>query len=72
MARGKIKFTDFDKGYGYILSDDATSPSDTVLFELSDPSYAKLLKVGSDVTFDTDTTKSHAHNVRVTHPITAH
>ena len=69
MATGKIKFTDYDKGYGYILSDDADSPTDTVLFKLADPSSAMPLTVGSDVTFDTDSAVTHAHNVRVAHTV---
>ena len=68
QKKGKIKFADHLKGYGYILSDDATDPTETVLFEAGDSSSdIEALVPGTDVTFEVDQaqTASQATNVQM-------
>ena len=50
---GKIKYADPVKGYGYILAEDATSPSDTTFFRLDDTDDdIDVLVAGDDVEFE--------------------
>jgi len=57
--KGKVKFTDHAKGYGYILSEDASDPAETLLFEAGDvSSEIDGLVPGTDVTFEVHPTGS--------------
>jgi len=65
---GKVKFADHSKGYGYILCDDAASPTETVFFEVGDlSSDIEELVPGTEVTFEVDPTQttSQARNVHM-------
>lgn len=63
-ARGKIKFIDVAKGYGYIVPDFAKA--DTVLFMLSNLlSPLDEVRVGSDVSFDVDAAGSVTRNIQL-------
>ena len=55
QKRGKIKYADPVKGYGYILAEDAKSPSDTTFFHLIDTEDdIDSLVAGDDVVFEED------------------
>jgi cold shock CspA family protein len=50
---GKVKYADPVKGYGYILAEDAKSPSDTTFFRLDDTDDdIDVLVAGDDVEFE--------------------
>lgn len=50
---GKIKYADPVKGYGYILAEDATSPSDTTFFRIDDTDDdIDVLVAGDEVEFE--------------------
>lgn len=52
---GWVKFADHAKGYGYILSEDAESPHDTLLFEIDDSENDfDSLASGTNVKFEVD------------------
>ena len=63
---GKVKYSDPVKGYGYILAEDAKSPSDTTFFRLDDTDDdIDVLVAGDDVEFEEEAkpkakTKSNA------------
>lgn len=60
QKKGKIKFTDPDSGYGYILADDADGPSSTTLFEDKDAQSAiDALVPGADVVFEVESPESN-------------
>jgi cold shock CspA family protein len=68
LKRGKIKFADALNGYGYILSNDATDPTESLLFEAGDlSSDIGAFVPGTDVTFEVDQaqTGSQATNVQM-------
>jgi cold shock CspA family protein len=68
QKKGKIKFADYSKGYGYILSNDATDPTETFLFKAGDLSVdIEACVPGTDVIFEVDRaqTASHATNVQM-------
>lgn len=53
--KGKIKYADPVKGYGYILAEDAKDAADTTFFKLDDAAdNAELLVSGEDVEFEED------------------
>jgi cold shock CspA family protein len=55
MARKKgiVKYTDPEKGYGYILAETAQDPDETLLFEAKDvTSEIEELDEGSAVTYE--------------------
>jgi cold shock CspA family protein len=62
---GTIKYADPDSGYGYILADDASDASDTVLFELVDVAPNVELEPGSGVEFELDPESSAAKATRI-------
>jgi cold shock CspA family protein len=52
MKSGKVKYADPVKGYGYILANDASGPSDTTYFRLDDTvDDVDVLVAGDDVEF---------------------
>jgi cold shock CspA family protein len=52
---GKVKYADPVKGYGYILAEDAKSPSDTTFFRLDDTDDdIDVLVAGDDVEFEVE------------------
>lgn len=59
---GKVKYADPVKGYGYILAEDAKSPSDTTFFRLDDTDDdIDVLVAGDDVEFEVEAkTKANA------------
>jgi cold shock CspA family protein len=53
--QGKIKYSDPEKGYGYILADDAKGPADTTLFEVENAAEdITELSPGTSVVFEVD------------------
>ncbi len=66
--KGKVKFADHSKGYGYILSDDAVSPTETLLFEVEDlSSEFDAIVPGTTVIFEVDekNAASQARNIEM-------
>ncbi len=65
-VKGKVKYTDPDKSYGYIIEEGSQDPSETILFELDDVEEGpETLAPGSDVEFDVDEApESQARQVR--------
>jgi cold shock CspA family protein len=66
QKKGKIKYTDPDRAYGYIVPDDCEDPSETVLFEVEDVEEGlEDLSPGSEVVYEVDAaSKSQARQVR--------
>jgi len=53
--KGRIKFSDEERGYGYILADDASTPAETTLFMTKDVSPAlEALTPGTEVVFEVE------------------
>ena len=66
--RGKIKYADTAKGYGYILADDASNPSETILFKTVDSDARdEDLDAGTSVVFEYEprSSRTRATNVKV-------
>jgi cold shock CspA family protein len=70
--KGRVKFADPDKGYGYIIAEDAADASDTTLFDMKDVD-AEIIEVrpGLEVEFEIEPDSEdllHATNIRTSTP----
>ena len=55
QKKGKIKYTDLEKAYGYIVAEDTDDPTETILFELEDVEVAvEELVPGKKVVFEVE------------------
>ncbi len=66
--KGRIKYSDPDKGYGYIVADDAKDATETIVFHADDDTIEfESFVSGTTVEFDLDQTDGapSARNIRM-------
>ncbi|HLM20127.1 MAG TPA: hypothetical protein VK390_01215 [Propionibacteriaceae bacterium] len=64
--KGKIKFSDPAKGYGYVLPEDATDPAQAIPFEAENvTTEIEELVPGTEVVYDVDEGGTQATNVEM-------
>jgi cold shock CspA family protein len=63
--RGKIKYADPERGYGYILAEDTDDPTKTIIFEAKDAeSEIEEFVEGTEVLFEVEEDAAKATSVK--------